>query len=62
MGHGQREGSYDAMPHLRRLLFRKIRANPAGLFRLIANQLRLEWAARKRASSRDALMEASSRD
>lgn len=48
-GHGQREGTYDAMPHLRRLLLRKIRANPAGLFRLIAKQLRLEWAARKRA-------------
>jgi hypothetical protein len=51
-GHGQREGAYDAMPHMRRLLFRKVRANPLGLFRFIGKQLRLEWAAKKRARAR----------
>ena len=51
-GHGQREGAYDATPHMRRLLRRKVRANPLGLFRMIAKQLRLEWAARKRANAR----------
>ncbi len=51
-GHGQREGAYDGMPHMRRLLFRKLRANPTGLFRLIVKQMRLEWAARRRARRR----------
>lgn len=48
-GHGQREGDYDATPHLRRLLWRKVRANPLGLLRLIGTTLRLEREARRRA-------------
>jgi hypothetical protein len=51
-GHGQREGAYDATPHVRRLMLRKVRANPLGLFRYVATQVRLEWAARKRARTR----------
>ncbi len=48
IGHGQREGSYDAMPHMRRLILRKLRRNPLGLPRFIAKSLRLELAARRR--------------
>jgi len=47
-GHGQREGSYDGMPHLRRLLFRKVRQSPLGFLRFIWKSLKLELAARRR--------------
>jgi hypothetical protein len=50
-GHGQRLGDYDAMPHMRRLFLRKVRANPLGLLRFIGNNLRLEAAARWRRRS-----------
>lgn len=48
-GHGQREGSYDATPHMLRLLGRKIRRKPLGMLRFILRSIRLEWAARRRA-------------
>lgn len=47
-GHGQREGTYDGTPHLKRLLFRKIRQHPLGFFRYILKSMRLERAARRR--------------
>ena len=47
-GHGQREGKFDGMPHFRRQLLRKIKQNPLGLLRFLANSIKLEWAARKR--------------
>ena len=51
MGHGQREAGYDGMPHLRRLLLRKLRKNPLGLPRFIAKNIRLELAAWRRRRS-----------
>ncbi|MDG2332913.1 MAG: protein-disulfide reductase DsbD family protein [Myxococcota bacterium] len=50
MGHGQREGSYSSMPGMRRLLLRKLRANPFGFLKFFAKAIRLEWAARRRGS------------
>jgi AhpC/TSA family/Thiol:disulfide interchange protein DsbD, N-terminal len=47
-GHGQREGGYDATPHLRRLFLRKVRRHPLGFLRFLWKSLRLEWAARRR--------------
>ena len=56
VGHGQREGSYDAMPHMRRMLLRSLRRSPAGFLRFVAKNLSLEMAAwrRRRAQRRDA--------
>jgi hypothetical protein len=56
VGHGQREGSYDAMPHMRRMLLRSLRRSPAGFLRFVAKSVRLELAAwrRRRAHRRDA--------
>ncbi len=47
-GHGQREGRYDASPHLRRMLLRSVRQSPLGFLRFIGKQVRLELAARRR--------------
>ncbi len=47
-GHGQREGTYDALPHMRRLLLRKVRPHPLGFLRFVARSIRLELAARRR--------------
>lgn len=49
MGHGQREGNYNSMPAMRRLLLRKTRAYPAGFFKFLFKSLKLNLAARKRA-------------
>ncbi|MFQ5698369.1 MAG: protein-disulfide reductase DsbD domain-containing protein [Myxococcota bacterium] len=51
-GHGQRTGSFDATPHLRRLRLRKIRQHPVGFLRFLAKTIRLELAARLRRHSR----------
>jgi hypothetical protein len=48
-GHGQREGSYDSTPHMRRLMLRKVRKHPLGFVRFIWKSLKLELAARRRA-------------
>lgn len=48
-GHGQREGSYDSMPAMRRLIWRKLKKHPLGLPRFLWKSLKLELAARKRA-------------
>ncbi len=48
-GHGQREGGYDATPHMLRLLLRKVRAHPLGLVRYVWKNGKLELAARRRA-------------
>jgi hypothetical protein len=48
MGHGQREGSYSATPHMARLIWRKLREYPLGLPRLLWKTIRLELAARRR--------------
>ena len=47
-GHGQREGSYDSMPAMRRLLLRKLKQHPLGLPKFLWKNLKLELAARKR--------------
>ena len=47
-GHGQREGNYDATPHMRRLLTRKIKKKPFSFFRFIWRSLWLERAGRAR--------------
>jgi hypothetical protein len=47
-GHGQREGDFDGTPHLRRLIWRKVRAHPLGFLRFVAKSIRLELAARRR--------------
>ena len=44
-GHGQREGAYDATPHLKRLLARKVRQSPLGFVRHLLLNARLELAA-----------------
>ncbi len=47
-GHGQREGSYDSTPAMRRLLWRKIKANPLGFPRFVWKTVRMQRAARRR--------------
>jgi hypothetical protein len=44
-GHGQREGAYDASPHMRRMLLRKIRSHPLGFLAFLFKNLRLELSA-----------------
>jgi hypothetical protein len=51
VGHGQREGNYAAMPHMRRMLLRAIRRSPLGFLRFLVKNVRLELAARKRRRS-----------
>ena len=41
-GHGQREGLYDSTPAMRRLLWRKVRARPLGLVKLIWKTFKLK--------------------
>lgn len=45
MGHGQREAEYDGMPHMRRLLLRKFKPKPLGVFRFLGKTLLREVAA-----------------
>ena len=52
-GHGQREGNYDSMPAMRRLLWRKIKANPLGLPKFLWKNIRMELAARRRLKRQD---------
>lgn len=47
-GHGQREGNYDATPHMRRMIGRAARRSPLGFVRFLLKNLKLERAARKR--------------
>ena len=47
-GHGQREGTYDATPHMKRLIKRKVRSKPLGFLGFILRSLKLEQAGRKR--------------
>jgi hypothetical protein len=47
-GHGQREGGYDGMPHMRRLILRSLRRSPLGFVRFFVKQIRLELQARRR--------------
>ncbi len=47
-GHGQQEATFDGTPHLRRLLFRKIRQSPLGFLRYIFKEIGLRRAAKKR--------------
>ena len=49
LGHGQREGSYDSTPAMKRLIWRKFKQNPLGFGRFILKSIGLEWQARKRA-------------
>ena len=51
VGHGQRESSYDGMPHLRRYMWRAFRNSPTGMLRFVLNNIRLELAAWRRRRS-----------
>ena len=51
-GHGQREGNYSTMPHMRRLILRSLRRRPLGILRFVLKNRRLERAARRRRDSR----------
>ncbi|MEM9177251.1 MAG: protein-disulfide reductase DsbD domain-containing protein [Myxococcota bacterium] len=51
-GHGQREGNFDATPHLKRLLKRKFKESPLGFLRHAVLAARLNVAAKLR-SRRD---------
>ena len=48
VGHGQREGNYDGMPAMRRLIWRKVKKHPWGLPKYLWKNLKLEFAARRR--------------
>lgn len=48
-GHGQREGTYDSTPAMRRLFLRKLKQNPLGLPKFLWKNLKLELGARRRA-------------
>ena len=48
-GHGQREGGYNSMPAMRRLMIRKIKKNPLGMIKFVIKSAKLEVAARMRA-------------
>ena len=48
VGHGQREGKFNAMPHALRLLRRKVFAHPIRSLRFLFRSIRLELAARRR--------------
>ena len=54
-GHGQKEATFDGTPHLRRLLFRKIRQSPLGFIRYIFKERALRRAAKKRSKKRQHL-------
>ena len=47
-GHGQREGRFNARPHLLRLFLRKVGGHPLGFLRFLGKTLKLELAARRR--------------
>ena len=47
-GHGQREANYSGVPHMARLIFRKLRKNPLGLPRFAWKTIKLEIAAKRR--------------
>ena len=49
LGHGQREGNFDAQPHLERLLKRKFKESPLGFVRHLFLAARLNLAAKLRA-------------
>ncbi len=49
MGHGQREGNFDAGPHALRLMLRKLRRHPMALPRFIWKNIKLEREAKRRA-------------
>ena len=57
-GHGQREGNYDGMVHLKRLMRRKIRAHPLGFLRYMWKHFRLQRAARHRRALQPVIDEA----
>ena len=48
LGHGQREGKFNSMPHMKRLILRKLRKYPLGLPRFVWKNIRLEAAAKWR--------------
>lgn len=50
-GHGQREGKFNATPHMLRLFARKLRQHPMGLPRFVMTNLRLNREAKKRAAA-----------
>ena len=50
-GHGQREGAYSTMPHMRRLILRSLRRRPLGMLRFLRKVLRLKLQARRRLRS-----------
>ena len=52
MGHGQRQGGYDAGPHMRRLFVRKTKEKPLSLPRFLWRNVKLAWGAKRRAAGK----------
>ena len=52
MGHGQREGGFDAGPHMKRLVARKVKARPASLPGFVWRNIKMNVAAFLRARRR----------
>jgi len=48
LGHGQREGNFDASSHMLRLMLRKVRQNPLGLPKFMWKSMRLAREAKRR--------------
>lgn len=48
-GHGQRAANYNGMPHVIRLLLRKVKKNPLGFVSFMFKMVKIELAARRRA-------------
>ena len=48
MGHGQREGNFNAAPHMLRLMWRKLSRDPMALIRFVRTNIRLTREAKRR--------------
>jgi hypothetical protein len=48
MGHGQKEGSFDASPHMKRLLLRKVKKRPFSFLKFAWRNIRMQLAASRR--------------
>ena len=50
LGHGQREGNFNATPHMLRLMWRKLWRDPMALMRFVRTNIRLKREAKRRRS------------
>ena len=48
LGHGQREGNFNATPHMLRLMWRKLWRDPMALLRFVRTNIRLKREAKRR--------------